>query len=323
MHLPLLAAALAAMTCGPVLPCPAQTVFDGFRVTLDGVYAATSLSIDASRPRAAMMSDAGSRIARGEADLSAASARLASVRDAYAQGLATYQDGQARLDEMQRQASSSARLAAAMAPSISTLRSELERSAAQLQQQSGVIEQGGRALADGQAQLAAGRRQMEVIRAYPGTSSVTLHGMAARLGVGWGTSFRSRIGPIHVGGAVDFSPGGTGAATVRVPNQPEVRVETGSTFGVSVRAGWVPLPWLLTFANIGAEPQDWGIRRGTSHRQEWVPGLRLGTGIEIAFTPRAMLRMGYDRTFMPEAGFSGAQVQPTRDSFYVGLARRL
>jgi opacity protein-like surface antigen len=303
-------------------PLQAQSHFDGFRMGLDGTYSETSLRIDATQTRDTALGNAHARISSGELALANAAEQLNGRRAAFEVGGRALVEGQQRLLETEQLAAvSPPDVAADLAPTIAQLRRETELGVASFRTQAVALDEADWALETGRAQLAEGSRLAAELNGFPGISGVTLSGLNVRFSLGWGMSFATSLGRIHVGGEIDGAPG-TGDAVIRVPARFDTHVEGGDIFGATVRLGWIPVSWAMPYVTTGAETQQLHITRNRTSRSQQATGFRVGGGIEFSISEHNIVRVGYDRTIIPDISFAGAKVTPSRDTYRIGFVRR-
>jgi opacity protein-like surface antigen len=308
--------------CAASAPSHAQSAFDGFRIGIEGTYSETSLRVDASKPRDAALADARARLSRGEVELANATTQLAVQRAAFDAASRALAEGQQRMTETeQRAAASPPQVAAAMAPLIEQRQRETAQDVASLRAHSMAITEGEHAAEAGRARLAEGNRQAAKINAFPGISTAALPSSSVRFSLGWGTSWETAVGRIHLGAEIDAAPG-TGDAVVRVPARFDTHLEAGASFGASARLGWIPVRWAMPYVTAGVETQQFRLERGTTRSKQQSTGFRVGVGVEFSISDTNIFRVGYDHTFTPDINFAGARVTPSRDTYRAGFVRR-
>lgn len=314
-------AIISLFFCGASAPVYAQSAFDGFRLGLEAIYSETSLELDASKPKDTALADAQASLSQGERQLVTATTQLADRRRAFETGSSALANGQQRLREVEQRAAASPQAAAALAPVAARLRQDTAREAASLQTRSAAIIMGDQAIEDGKARLAERNRLTTELDAFPGVSTVTLPGTTVRFSLGWGTSWATSVGRIHLGAEIDAAPG-VGDAVVRVPARYDTQVEGGPTFGASTRLGWIPVSWAMPYVTAGVETQQLHIRRETTRSTQHFTGFRIGLGVEFSIAENNIIRLGYDHTMTSDIRFAGARVTPSRDTYRVGYVRR-
>jgi opacity protein-like surface antigen len=307
--------------CIASVPGYARSAFDGFRLGIEATYSETAFRVDASKPKGAALKEAEASLSRGEAQLAASTAQLAKQRAAFEAGSRSLAEGRQRLRLMEEQVAASPQAAARLAPVIAQLRRDTTQGAASLQAASASILAGDQAVEAGRAQLAEGSLRAAELNTFPSVSTVTLPGTSVRVSLGWGTSWATRVGGIHLGAEIDAAPG-VGDAVVRVPGRYDTRIEGGSTFGASARLGWIPVRWAMPYVIAGVETQQLHVERGSGRSTEHFTGFRMGLGVEFSVSENNIIRVGYDHTTTSDVSFAGARVTPSRDTYRLGLVRR-
>lgn len=312
---------LVILGCAISAPVAAQSVFDGFRLGIEATYSETSLKVDASDPKDVAVRNAYAALTQGEAQLAAGRAQLAEGRTAFEAGSRRFVEAQQLLRNTEQQAATNPRVAVALDPLLRRLRQQLLQDAASLQAASQAIAAGDGAIKAGEARLVTGYQRAAELSTFPAVSTVILPGTTARVSVGWGASWATRIGGVYLGLEIDAAPG-TGDAVVRVPGRFDTHVEGGPTFGAAARFGWIPVPWAMPYVTAGVETQQLRIERSWSSSTEHFTGFRAGFGVEFSVSDNNVIRAGYDHTMAPEISFAGAKVTPSRNTYRIGLVRR-
>ena len=294
----------------------AQTAFDGFRLGAEAVLSDTALRVDARRPRDAAITEGQARLGAGEAALGAARAQIGAERASYLAAQGMMARHQAQLGSLMQQPAATPAEMQRRTAATEPLRDGLVREGAALGQQAAHLAEAAQAADAAQARLDAGRFQMLDMARRPAVVTDHMHGLSTRLSAGWGKSF----GPLHLGVEADLTPQ-RGKATVHILGRRDRQVEAGFGMGLSGRAGWILAPWVMPYLSLGGEGTAWAVMRGARRRDEWLPALRAGAGVEAVLADRLLLRLGYDRSVTPEIGFSGARVSPGVNTVRVGLVR--
>ena len=309
------------MDCAISVSVSAHSAFDGFRLGIEATYSETALEVNASNPKGAAVRNAYTTLTQDEAQLAASSAQVAERRIAFEAGTRHFIAHQQLLSVTEQQAAINPQAAVTPDPLLQQMRQHLLHEAASLQAASEAIKASEEAIKAGEALLMAGQERVAELSSFPAVSTVTLPGTTARVSLGWGTSWATRMGGIYYGVEIDAAPG-VGDAVVRVPNRYDTRVEGGLTFGAAARFGWVPVPWAMPYVTIGMETQKLRIERSSSSGTEHFTGFRTGFGVEFSVEDNNIIRVGYDRTMAPDSNFAGAKVTPLHNTYHVGLVRR-
>ncbi|MCI0754742.1 hypothetical protein [Teichococcus vastitatis] len=314
---------LICMTSFCIIPAvaEAQTRFDGFRTGIEVVYSETTLETDISAPRQQALDAANQRLTQGEAELSSASQRLSEERqrlDTAQSELLTYRS---QLSQLEQSAAANPAFAAALAPEIASRRQAINGVELALSQRELELQYASASVQSGYSLLDAGRADYAAQSNTPSLSTLTLDGVTARFSLGWGTSFQTAIAPLHIGIEIDGAPG-TGEGLLVVPGRYDTRIKGGAVFGASVKLGIVPIRWLMPYISAGVETQEFSILRRGDRETYQATGFRGGVGFEFSVTDNNIIRLGYERTILPDITFAGARIEPSRDAFKVGYIRR-
>jgi opacity protein-like surface antigen len=299
----------------------AQTRFDGLRSGVEAVHSRTTLEADISAPKQSALNLANQSIARGEAELLAASQRLSEERQRLSAAQSELLTYRSQLLQLKQAAAANPIAGAALKREIASREGAISEVEASLLQKDLELQSAAGSVEAGYSRLNKGRAEYAAMSNIPNFTSVTLNGTTARFSLGWGTSFQTAVSPIHFGLELDGAPG-TGEGLLVVPGKYDTRIKGGAVFGASVKMGIVPLQWLMPYVSAGVETQEFSVLRNNDRTRHQATGFRGGAGIEVSVTENNLIRFGYEKVFISDATFAGANVEFSRDVFKIGYIRR-
>jgi len=129
---------------------------------------------------------------------------------------------------------------------------------------------------------------------------------------GYGLTFD---GNLYAAGELEW---GAGPSAENVFDESDVDFNVHSTYGISGIFGYLPAPNTLVYGRLGW--QQVMIEDKEVNRNEYLDGLRVGAGVEVAVTENVRLRGEYAFTSYGKQDFSGIDVTTRQNLFRVGVA---